>query len=158
MSLKRALRLLSVIILTCILFCFSAAMSACGNGGDEPPPASVVTEPGDDDKNGDKKDPEPSGPAAIPMILSRNLLSLIIRKNPNRPIRGRKNLTRLSLKNRILQIPTLKTLQSRTSRPIPMSRSTRILKNRILPTRTRMTPTSLTSPILRSRSSPKDSR
>ena len=62
MSLKRALRLLSVIILTCILFCFSAAMSACGNGGDEPPPASVVTEPGDDDKNGDKKDPEPSGP------------------------------------------------------------------------------------------------
>lgn len=62
MSLKRALRMLSVIILTCILFCFSAAMSACGNGGDEPPPASVVTEPGDDDKNGDKKDPEPSGP------------------------------------------------------------------------------------------------
>lgn len=62
MSLKRALRVLSVIILTCILFCFSAATSACGNGGDEPPPASVVTEPGDDDKNGDKKDPEPSGP------------------------------------------------------------------------------------------------
>ena len=62
MSLKRALRMLSVIILTCILFCFFAAMSACGNGGDEPPPASVVTEPGDDDKNGDKKDPEPSGP------------------------------------------------------------------------------------------------
>lgn len=62
MSLKRALRMLSVIILTCILFCFSAAMTACGNGGDEPPPASVVTEPGDDDKNGDKKDPEPSGP------------------------------------------------------------------------------------------------
>lgn len=62
MNLKRVLRMLSVIILTCILFCFSAAMFACGNGGDEPPPASVVTEPGDDDKNGDKKDPEPSGP------------------------------------------------------------------------------------------------
>ena len=93
------------------------------------------------------------------MILSRNLLSLIIRKNPIRRIRkSRENLTRLSLKSRSLRIPTLKTLQNRTSRPIPMSRSTRILTNRILPTRTRMTPTSLTSPILRSRRNPKDSR